>query len=120
MAHQGYAGRLSNTIDRIAVVDDDGRHLVVTGPIQCTQKEKTLLRVTVTQRETGALAEGHTGLLCTSSQKTWKVHLVTQSEARFREGPATAVALARTVDRRVDVIDADPHQWLVNIELVEE
>jgi hypothetical protein len=47
-----------NTIDPVAIVADNGRHLIVTGPIECTHGERVELRVTVTQRETGAVAEG--------------------------------------------------------------
>ena len=50
---------MGNTIDPVAVVAGAGRHLIVTGPIRCDQTERTYLRVTVTQRETGAVAEGN-------------------------------------------------------------
>jgi hypothetical protein len=54
-----------NTIDPVAVVTDAGRHLVVRGPLACTKGERAFLRVTVSQRATGAVAEGHTRLICT-------------------------------------------------------
>jgi len=132
-----------NTIDPVALVTDDGRHLVVTGPLACTAGEKVYLRVTVTQRATGAVAEGHTRFLCEGETETqqWEVHAVTHGKARFAEGSAWAVALARTTERG-DTTDAhqdrqrglhahghpstergettDAHQWLVNITLVGE
>ena len=48
-----------NTIDGAPLVTDGGRHIVITGPLSCTAGERAFLRVTVTQRETGAIAEGH-------------------------------------------------------------
>jgi hypothetical protein len=73
--------------------------------------------VTVTQRATGAVAEGHTRLTCTGNTQQWEVHASTRGQEIFEEGPATAVALARTSDRE-DITDA--HQWLVDITLVGE
>lgn len=34
----------------MAYVTDRGRHLIVTGPIECTEGERAYLRLTVTQR----------------------------------------------------------------------
>ena len=106
-----------NTIDLFAIVAGNGRHLIVTGPIECTERERTYLRVTVTQRSTGAVAEGSTFFTCTGEIQQWEAHAVTHGKASFEEGPATAVAVAGTTSRR-QVTDA--HQWLVNITLVEE
>ncbi len=106
-----------NTIDAQAVVADNGRHIVVTGPIACTKSERAFLRVTVTQRETGAVAEGSTRITCTGDAQQWEVHASAQDRAAFEEGPATAVALAHTTDRG-DITDA--HQWLVEITLAGE
>src|SRR5262245_53606595 len=116
-----------NTIDPQAVVTDNGRHLVVTGPIECTAGERSFVRVTVTQRTTGAVAEGSTVFECSGAPEMWEVHATAQGKAAFAPGAATAVGLARTVAReehqvrrsgssRKDVTDA--HQWLVDIELV--
>ena len=54
-----------NTIDANAVVTDNGRHVIVTGPIVCDRGERAEVRVTATQRTTGALAEGLTRVVCT-------------------------------------------------------
>ena len=75
------------------------------------------LEVTVTQRATGAVAEGRTRITCTGNTQQWQVHASTQGKETFQEGPATAVALGRTSDRG-DITDA--HQWLVDITLVGE
>jgi hypothetical protein len=117
IAPLAFAFIMSNTIDPVAIVTDDGRHLVVTGPIACTASERAYVRVTVTQRATGAVAEGHTLLTCTGDTQQWEVHAATQGKETFQEGAATAVALGRTTDRG-DTTDA--HQWLVDITLVGE
>ncbi len=112
-----FARIVANTIDPVAIVTDNGRHLIVTGPIACTEGERAYLRATVTQRATGAVAEGQTLLTCTGDTQHWEIHAATQSQETFEEGPATAVAVARTSDRG-DITDA--HQWLVAITLVRE
>ena len=56
---------LTNTIDPVAIVSGNGLHVLVTGPIACMEGERASLRVTVTQRETGALAEGVALFTCT-------------------------------------------------------
>lgn len=119
LAPVAFARIARNTIDPVAVVTDHGRHLVVTGPIACTAGETAYLRITVTQRATGAVAEGQTRITCTGETEIqpWEVLAVTQGKASFEEGAAWAVGLARTTDRR-DTTDA--HQWLVNITLVAE
>jgi hypothetical protein len=71
----------------------------------------------VTQRETGAVAEGRTRITCTGDTQQWEVHASIRGKESFQEGPATAVAVARTTDRG-DTDDAQ--QWLVNITLVTE
>ena len=115
---QGALARLVfNTIDSEAIVTAHGRHLVVTGPIQCTAGEQTFLRVTVTQRQTGAVAEGGTLISCTGDLQHWEVRASTLGKASFQPGAAVATAIATTHDHG-DTTDA--HQWLVAITLVEE
>jgi hypothetical protein len=106
-----------NTIDTVASVSDDGRHLVVTGPLSCTAGERAYLRVTVTQRTTGAIAEGSTLVVCTGTTQEWEVHAAIQSREAFQAGAAVAVASARTTERGNTT---DAHQWLVAITLVDE
>jgi hypothetical protein len=112
-----FARVILNTIDPVAIVTDTGRHLIATGPIACTAGERAFLRVTVSQRATGAVAEGRTLITCTGNTQQWEVHASTQGNETFEEGPATAVAIARTTDRGETT---DAHQWLVNITLVGE
>jgi hypothetical protein len=104
-----------NTIDGAALVTDGGRHIVITGPLSCTAGERAFLRVTVTQRETGAIAEGHTLVRCSGDIRQWEVHATVRGAAVFQQGLATAAALART-SAHGDI--SDSHQWLVNITLV--
>jgi catalase (peroxidase I) len=97
------------------LVTDGGRHIVITGPLSCTAGERAFLRVTVTQRETGAIAEGHTLVRCSGDIRQWEVHATVRGAAVFQQGLATAAALART-SAHGDI--SDSHQWLVNITLV--
>jgi hypothetical protein len=117
IAAAAFARITANTIDPVASVTDDGRQIIATGPIACTGGENVYLRVTVTQRSTGAVAEGRTLLTCTGDTQYWEVHASVLGQEPFQEGPATAVALARTTDRGASD-DAD--QWLVAIRLVGE
>ena len=105
-----------NTIDPVATVSDNGRRITVTGPIACTDGEDADLRVLVTQRSTGAVAEGRTRITCTgeSSELQWTVEASVQGRATFEAGPATAVALASTSEHGEST---DAHQWLVEIML---
>jgi hypothetical protein len=105
----------SNTIDAVAILTDKGRHIIVTGSITCDVGQRAFIRVTVTQRSTGVVAEAQTRITCTDASRQWEVHV--SSKERFQEGAATVVALARTTDRgNTD----DAHQELVDITLVSE
>ncbi len=107
-----------NTIDPLAVVTDNGRQIIVTGPVAvgCTAGQRDYVRVTVTQRSTGAVAEGRTFINCTGDITQWEVLAPIQGNETFELGPATAVALARTTSGG----EPDAHQWLVDITLVGE
>jgi hypothetical protein len=107
----------ANTVNTTATVSDDGRKLVVNGPFTCTQREWMDLRVTVTQRTTGAVAEGHARFEGSTSSQHWEVKIAAHGDASFEPGAATVVAFA-TTSLDGDVTDA--HQWLVNVTLVEE
>ena len=117
IAHTAYAKLAANTIDPVAIVTDNGRRIIVTGPVICTENETTHLRVTVTQRSTGAMAEGTAFFTCEGNLQHWEVHASVRGKERFQVGPATAVAVARTIEQG-DTTDA--HQWLVNITLAKK
>jgi hypothetical protein len=112
-----FARVAANTIDPQAVISENGRHLIVTGPLQCTAHEGAPIDVTVTQRSTGAVAKGRAVVTCTGDMQQWKVRAATRGRENFEPGPATAVAIARTT---VNGHATDAHQWLVNITLVEQ
>ena len=112
-----YARVVFNTIDPVATATDDGLHLIVTGPVTCTQGERLHTRLTVTQRSTGAIAEGRTLDRCTGEAQQWEVHASVVGRNAFEPGAATAVAIGRTADRGETT---DAHQWLVEITLVED
>jgi hypothetical protein len=117
VARTAFARVAANTIDPIAIVSGDGRHLIVTGPIEITPAgERAAIRVTVTQRSTGAVAEGDAFLTSNGNVQHWEVVASSIGKAAFAEGPATAVGLALTTARRGDATDA--HRWLVNVTLV--
>ena len=60
------------------------------------------------------MAAGETQMICTGETQQWEIRASAQGNQTFEEGPATAVAIARTSDRGVA---DDVHQWLVNITL---
>src|SRR5262245_39464681 len=82
-----------NTIDPVGIVADNGRQITVTGPIAVTEGERTELRVTVTQRSTGAVAEGVIFFTGTGQTNQWEVTAITEGRAKFAAGPATVVGL---------------------------
>ena len=116
-ARTAFARMTANTINPVALVTDGGHHIVVTGPIACTAGERVHIRVSVTQRTTGAVAEGRTLARCTGALQQWEVHASTFGPGSFEAGPATAVALARTVEHGTPT---DANQWRVDLTLADE
>ena len=117
LARTAFAGVQVNTINSVALVADKGRHVTVAGPLAAAAGDRIELRVTVTQRSTGAVAEGRAFLTGTGALQRWEVETAAEGGAIFEAGPATAVAFARTT---VDGKATDSHQWLVNITLLKE
>jgi hypothetical protein len=117
IAPKVFARIAQNTIDTTATIADNGRLIIVTGPVRNDQVEWNDQHVTVTQRTTGAVADGHTRFRGTVTEQQWEVKALVRGDNLFEPGPATAVALCVST-RHGDVTDA--HQWLVNIEVVEE
>lgn len=64
-----------NTIDTLATLADNGRLIIVTGPVQNDQVEWNDQQVTVTQRSAGAVAGGHTHFRGTTSIQQWEVEV---------------------------------------------
>ena len=117
LAHTSFARLSANTIDPVGLVSDDGRRVALTGPVTITAGDRTEMKVTVTQRSTGAVAEGIMFFTATGEPSQWALTAVTQGAAVFEPGPATVVALAVT---SVKGQANDAHQWLVNVTLVSE
>ena len=118
VARTAFARIVLNTIDPVGILTDKGRRLDVSGPITVTAGERMALRVTVTQRSTGAVAEGEGFLIGIVNPQQWEVRAHSVGKAVFEPGPATAVALGVTTARGAAATDA--HQWLVEITLVRE
>ncbi len=97
-----------NTIDPTATLRRDGRKVVVTGPLACTQVERFELQVTVTQDATGAVAEGRTQGVCTEEVQQWAVEAVVRDGALLEEGAAQACAVATT---RLNGEITDTKEW---------
>jgi hypothetical protein len=120
LAPLAFAKITLNTVDPLATVSHNGRHIRVTGPLSCDQTQPVSMRVTVTQRSTGAVAEGYTTFIGTIVSQQWTVHARTKGQKSFEPGPAVVVALAQSkVIPGAGGAD-DAQQWLVNITLVEE
>ena len=117
VARTTFAKIATNTIDVVGIVTDKGRQVTVTGPIAVTTGERTEMRVTVTQRSTGAVAEGVIFLTGTGQTNHWELTAVAEGRAAFEAGPATVVGLARS---SINGQATDAHQWLVNVTLVGE
>jgi hypothetical protein len=120
LARAAFAKISMNTIDPVGLVADHGRAVTLTGPINVTAGERTELRVTLTQRSTGAVGEGILFFTGTGQIERWEVRLSTQGAVSFEPGAATAVGLARSSSSSVRGQATDAHQWLVNVNLESE
>ena len=109
------AGVVLNTIDRTASLDAARGNVEVTGPIRCSQAERATIRVTVSQRTTGAVAEGSWRGRCRRATRAWTARAELQGAATFRTGRARACALG--VTRRGGTA-TDAKQWCETIRLV--
>lgn len=106
LAAPAFAGVALNTIDRHAALDEAGRVVRVTGPIRCSQVERATIRVTVSQRTTGAVAEGQWRGRCRPTTRTWTVRrFVQHGSTTFETSTAQACALGVT-RRGTKVTDA--------------
>ena len=117
VARTAFARLVMNTIDPVGIVADKGRQVTVTGPIAVTAGERTEMRVTVTQRSTGAVAEGVIYFTGSGQTNQWEITALAEGRAAFEAGPATVVGLAR---RSIEGQATDAHQWLVNVTLLSE
>jgi hypothetical protein len=116
LAPTASAGVVLNTIDGEASLDDAGRLVAVTGPIRCDRAERATIRVTVSQRSTGAVTEGRWRGTCGRTTATWTAkRFVPRGAATFRPGSAKACALG--VTRGAGTV-TDAKQWCEPVRLV--
>jgi hypothetical protein len=113
-----YAKLSANTIDTVATLSGNNRRIHVTGPFSCDQTQPVFMRVTVTQRSTGAIAEGTAELIGTVAPQQWHIVAKAIGSTAFEPGLATVVALAKSTAAPGHPDDA--HQWLVNVTLVSQ
>jgi hypothetical protein len=112
------AGVVLNTIGREATIDDAGHIAEAAGPIRCSERERAAIRVTISQRTTGAVAEGRWRGRCPATTTTWTARgFAPLGSATFQPGTAQACALGITRRGR-SVTDAK--QWCRTIRLVED
>src|SRR5262249_31356620 len=107
-------GTLNGDADPIAVVS--GAHISVGVPLTCpADLEVQDLEVRVTQRVTGAVAEGHVqGGVCTGDAQHFDVDAVTHdSEAFLVPAEAEVCLLVRLGDRGRSL---ESHQWCRDVE----
>jgi hypothetical protein len=101
--------------DTTATISKNGRVIRATGPVTCDIGERFTLRLTITQVETAAYAEGRTRARCTGAELQWNVLALGRLRTRFAEGTAQACALGIT---RRNGQPTDAHQWCVDVMLV--
>ena len=107
----------TNGIVPFATIKDRGRQLIVTVAILCDGGERSSLRLTVSQRSTGAVAEGQIFPVCSGGEQQLQFVVTAQGGETFEEGPAVAVVLGRTTTGGKAT---DAHQWMEPITLERE
>jgi pimeloyl-ACP methyl ester carboxylesterase len=105
----------ANTIDELATHKNDGRLLRVTGPIGCTRGERVSIRVTVTQRATGARARSRWRGRCTGKVQRWQVGARARRGTRFENGRGRVCAVAKT---RSGSRVTDTRSWCERVNVV--
>lgn len=120
VAAPAYGGISLQTMNKKATIE--GHKVDVSGPIGCTAGERVRLDVTVTQRDTAAIARGDTELKCLgkgegkdATGQPWSVAATVEGPETFEPGAAEACAMAITysADMRTDA-----HQWCVDVTIV--
>jgi hypothetical protein len=101
--------------DPTAKISKNGHVIRATGPLTCAVGERLSLRLTVTQLQTAAYAEGRTRARCTGAELQWQVRALSRLRTRFAQGTAQACALGIT---RRNGHPTDAHQWCVDVTLV--
>ena len=100
--------------DPTAKISKNGRVVRATGTLTCAVGERLFLRLTVTQPQTAAYAEGRTRARCTGAELQWQVRALGRLRTGFAQGTAQACALGIT---RRNGHPTDAHQWCVDVTL---
>ena len=100
--------------DPAAKISKNGHVIRATGTLTCAVGERLFLRLTVTQPQTAAYAEGRTRARCTGAELQWQVRAFGRLSTRFAQGTAQACALGIT---RLNGLPTDAHQWCVDVTL---
>ena len=100
--------------DPTAKISKNGHVIRATGTLTCAVGERLFLRLTVTQPQTAAYAEGRTRARCTGAELQWQVRALGRLRTRFAQGTAQACALGIT---RLNGHPTDAHQWCVDVTL---
>jgi hypothetical protein len=103
-------------IDVEARLDTKPKILSLTGRIGCDGCEGYTVGVTVTQRRSGALAQGGVICKCPGSASTWLVRARIRGDGRLVEGPARACAWA--ISRGEGGRPTDALQWCRTVRVV--
>lgn len=104
------SGLAGGNVNSTATVSDNGRHLVVTGPITCTEGLRIQsLAVTVTQRGIGAVAHGHTHGRCTGEEQQFSVNAKVRGSAEFLVPGVAEVCAAPQIG--IGKLHTDSIQW---------
>jgi hypothetical protein len=107
----------STAFDPTLKVHDNGRRVSVTGTVDCSAGERVQIHVRITQRSTGAVAEGNWKGKCTGSLQTWEIDAVVHGSGELEAGAAQGVGLAVTSSRGKST---DAIQWLNEITLIQQ
>jgi hypothetical protein len=110
-AHTASAGiqPKGTVIDAKVALDASTKTMALTGRIACSDCAGFTLGVTVSQRGSGALAQGGVACRCRGPINSWAVTARVRGKAAFAEGRAMACAWLRIRGGSDKVKDA--HQW---------
>jgi hypothetical protein len=100
--------------DHAGVLTVGGGAVRVSGPITCTGGDIVLIRATVSQGSTGAVAEGVWSKRCTGTALQWHITAIVTDAGHFAAGGADGVGLAIISSRG---IPGTAVQWLRRLTL---
>ncbi|MFE8073368.1 hypothetical protein QQM79_20105 [Marinobacteraceae bacterium S3BR75-40.1] len=100
-----------------AYLGPDGRSVLVTTELACTEGELYQIRLTLNQRSTATLATGRAHGICTGAPQSFVVTVLTQSQGRpMAVDEARGVGLVTTRDLDSGNV-TDSHQWQKDLTL---